>query len=327
MATKKQYDEDVDVLEMEEEKPEVLHIRLVNRKPSGFILDLNNTPAGSKGTEHYHELDAPLARFIPNVGYRRGVKEVVRNGKKQKIFYNEKIRYIKEQTEISFDTQQVLNLQPARASLEDKIKFDRGEFTVVNEGSFIGLFSYIKEAFYNKSNPDRSERANAIYEEVEVDKEIEGLNEYDLYLAEAIRFVAQFYQRGPKGYVYNEDKINALCDLFAVYADTMASRVTALNSLAKIDPETFVEKALKFEQTNATHVSHALSMGVIEISDDNTVSLASKNGKIVANLGPGKMTTAQKLEKLASLLETPDMKAAKEELMFELEFAKEQQLK
>lgn len=314
-----------DVMEMEEDKPEVLYIRLCDRRPSGFIQDMNGVPAGTKGTEHHHEFDSPVARFIPNFGMRKGIKEETRNGNKVKTAYNEPIRYIKDQTEISVERQALLNIQRSRAAKEDMIEIKRGEFSVVREGSWIGLFDFIKQAFYNKSNTDRSgSRATAIYEEVEMGKEEEGLNEYDIYLADAIKFIGKFYQKTGKGYIYKEDKINALCELFAVYAETMAGKVTALNGTAKLNPEKFMIKAIKFEQTAFANVTHALQLKVIQIKD-NLVYYTEKD-KIMMNLGSGYMRPDQQIERISELLETPDFKAAKEEFMFELDLAKEKQL-
>lgn len=313
-----------DVMELEEEKPEVLFIRLCDRRPSGFIQDMNGTPAGTKGTIHHHEFDSPVARFIPNFGFKRGVKEESRNGKKVKTPYNEPIRYIKEQTEISVERQQALGIQRSRSVKEDMIEIKRGEFSIAREGSFIGLFDYIKESFYNKSNKNRSTHATAIYEEVEVGKEEEGLNEYDLYLADAIKFVGKFYQRTAKGYSYNEGKIDALCELFAIFAETMAGKVTALNGIAKADPEKFMVKAIKFEQTAFANVAHAIQLKVIEIKD-NFVFYTGKD-KMIANLGTVYLSPDEQIERLSELLETPDFKAAKEEFMFELDVAKEEQL-
>jgi hypothetical protein len=317
---------DTDVLELDETietgEPEVMHIRLVDQRPSGFILD-----DGKRGTKEQTELTAPLMRFIPNFGYRRGVKFETdpRTGKKKETFYNEPIRYIKNQTEISVMIQDSLGIKPARASQEDKIMIRRGDFSVVNEGSFIGLFKFIKEAFYNVSNPNRSKAAKGIYEEVVIDKQEETINEYDAYLADAVNFVRKFYQRGPKGYIYNQEKINALADLFAIFAETPAGKITALNAIAKLDPKDFLERAEKYEQRNMTIIAHAISLGVLQIVD-NVVSYASKE-KVIMHLGSATMSKADQIAKIADLLETPDFTAAKEELLFEIELQKEKNLK
>lgn len=297
----------------------VLFIRLCDQRPSGFILD-----DGKRGTPDQTQLMAPLARFIPNFGYRQVEKEEIRNGKKVKTKIHEPIRYIKEQTEISADRQRELGIFRSRSAKEDLIEIRRGEFSVAREGSWIGLYDYIKEAFYNKSNPNRSQRATAIYEEILPGAKEQELNEYDMMLADAIKFIGKFYQRTAKGYSYREEKIDALCELFAVFAETPAGKITALNAMAKGDPKGFLEKAEKFEQTNLANVAHALQLNVIQIKD-GVVAYVDKD-KMIMHLGSAPMSSTAQIERIAELLETPDFTAAKEELLFELECAKEKQL-
>lgn len=297
----------------------VLFIRLCDQRPSGFILD-----DGKRGTPDQTQLTAPLARFIPNFGFRQSEKTEIRDGKKVTTKYNEPIRYIKEQMEISVERQQTLQIQRSRAAKEDMIEVRRGEFSVAREGSWIGLYDFLKQAFYNKSNPNRSQRASAIYEEILPGAKEQELNEYDMMLADAIKFIGKFYQRTAKGYSYREEKIDALCELFAVYAETFAGKITALNAMAKGDPKGFLEKAEKFEQTNLANVAHALQLNVIQVKD-GVVAYVDKE-KMIMHLGSAPMSSTAQIEKIAELLETPDFTAAKEELLFELDCAKEKQL-
>lgn len=318
----KKQEVDMEVEEME--NPPVLYIELEDRRPSGFIMDLDGRPAGSFGTEHFIELDAPLARFIPTSGFRRGTKKEIKNGKTVDLAYNEPIRYIKEQTEISVEKQKLLGIEPGRATKENLIEVKRGNFSVVREGSYIGLYDYLLDVFYNSSNPNRSERATKIYKVVELGKEEEDLNDYDIMMADALMLVKRFYQKTAKGYVYKEDKINTLCSLFEIYAETMSGKVTALNALAKADPKKFIHKAEKFLQMNMTFVAHALHLNVIRFND-NTVESVDRE-KIFANLGSQRLTNQEKIERFSELLETDDFKEAKEELMIELEIAQENAL-
>lgn len=325
MARKAELEDDVLVEdEAETGEPEVLFIRLVDRKKSGFIMDLNGEYAGSKGTQFYHELDSPTDRFIPNRGYRLGYKEEMVNGKKKRISYHEPIRYIKEQTEISVQVQTQLGIMPHRIGQEDMIRIHRGEFSVVNEGSFVGLVRYLRESFYNKSNPKRPATATAIYEVVEPGKEEEKINELDLYIADAISFIGKLYQKGPKGYTYKTDKIDTLCQMFFVFAETYAGKITALNAIAKRVPKEFMERAEKMENVGIANVVHALELNVIAFQG-NVVELVGRQ-KVVADLGAGNYTNDKKIDMLASLLATPDYKAINDEFLLELEIAKEKEL-
>lgn len=314
---KKEAEIGYDSIEVQEEAP-CMYIRLTDQRPSGFILD------GTRGTKDEQELTAPLARFIPNFGYRRGYKIEQKNGKPIRIPFNEPIRYIKEQTEISVLKQKELGIERNRATKEDLIEIKRGDFSVVREGSFIGLFDYIRDVFYNKNAEGRSARADVIYEIVDPGKNDEQLNDYDIEMADALQFVARFYQKTPKGYVYKEDKINSLCDLFQIFAETMPGKVTGLNALAKGDPGTFLLKAQKFEQINITLVAHALQLNVIRFNG-NVAEYVSKE-KIMANLGSEPLRHDMKIEKLAELLQSDDFKAINMEFLVELEAAKEKAL-
>ena len=305
-----------DTKELKKDKPQVIFIELVDRRPSGFIKD------GTRGTDWEEELDSPVAEFIPNFGYRRGVKEEMRDGKPHKVYFNEPIRYIKEQTVISVADQKKLGIEPHRASKEDKIIVERGKFSVVREGSFVGLYDYILDAFYNESNPNRSESAQAIYRVVDFDKEDEEINEMDFMIADATRLVQSLVQKiGEKQYKYQEEKINGLCQLFSIYAETPAGKVTGLMATAKRDPENFLKKATKFEQTKVIQITHALELSVIKF-EGNTVMYANKD-KVVATLGTGNISHAKKIEKLADLFGTPDFRAAYDEFQLELEVAQE----
>lgn len=301
-----------DTKELKKDKPPVIFIELCDRRPSGFIKD------GTKGTDWEEELDSPVAEFIPNFGYRRAKK--VENGKD--VFYNEPIRYIKEQTVISVAEQKKLGIEPHRASKEDKIIIERGNFSVVREGSFVGLYDYILEAFYNETNPNRSESAQALYRVIDFDKEDEEINELDFMIADATQFVQRLVQKvGEKQYKYQEEKIKGLCQLFAIFAETPAGMVTGLMAFAKKDPKTFLDKATKFEQTKMIQITHALELSVIKF-EGNTVQYAAKD-KIIATLGTGNMSHAKKIEKLADLFGTPELRAAYDEFQLELEVAKE----
>jgi len=303
--------------EVKEEKAPVLYIELFDRRGSGFILD-----DGNRGTQKQTEIDCPTAEFIPNFGFRRGVKKV--NGKE--VFYNEQIRYIKEQTEISVEKQKELGIVRSRAGKEDMIEVKKGSFTVAKEGSFIGLYDYLMESFYNADNPDRSSTATKIYRVIKLGEEEEGMNEDDILMADAIKLVAKFYQKvGKNKFTYNEEKINALCELFTIFAETMPGKIAALNGLAKIDPKTFLEKAAKFEQVTITEIAQALQLNVIQIKD-NVLQYVDKE-KIILSFGTAKLSREKQIEKAADLLHTPELKAAYEELQLELEIAQEKQLK
>ncbi len=336
MPKTKELEVGYDSVEVQDEKSPVLYIEVFDRRDSGFYLDSNGVPAGTRGTKFEMGIDCPTACFIPNVGYRKGYKPLIdrvtnkpvldEKGEIKMQAYHEPIRYIKHQTEISIEKQKALGIQPHRSAQEDMIEVKKGNMTIVKEGAHIPLYEYILEAFYNASNPDRSPGAAKIYKVVELGKEEEELNEEDILMADALKFVARFYQKTAKGkFTYNEEKINGLCELFAVFGETMSGKVLALNSLAKLDPSEFLKKAEKFEQVTITQITHALHLNVIRFKD-NVVEYVEKE-KVITSLGTAKMSHEKKIEKLADLLHTPELKAVYEELQLELEIAQEKSLK
>lgn len=306
-------DEEVDVLEAE--KPPMLFIELVDQGNSGFIQDdtINtNTPI---------QLRAPSVRFIPNTGYRRGKREVVKNGKTKIERFNEAIRYIKNEEIIVLADQKRLGIEPSPLHREDKIAIEKGFAVIVREGATIGLYDYILEAYYNDSNPDRSDRATPLYKIVELDKQAERINEDELIAADAVKFVGSLYEKmGKNVYRYNEDKIGAICEMLAIVAHTPATRIQALMSLAKQRPEWFMDRVTLLEQTTLTEVAHALELNVIRFNANVAEYVTSD--KILRALGPGKMSHDVKMGKLADWLRTSEGHEAYMQLKAEIEIAK-----
>jgi hypothetical protein len=278
-----------------DKKAPMIFVELVDQSNSGFIQD------GTENTNTPIELRAPGIRFIPNEGYRKGKKIV--NGKE--VAYNEKIRFIKNETVISYNEQRTLGIEPNPLPSVDKIPIEKGYATIVREGATMGLYDYIMEVFYNDSNPDRSEKATPIYRIVELDKQAELFNEDELIAADAVKFVGALYQKiGKNSYQYNEDKINAVCEMLSIFAETPATKIRALLAHAKQRPVWFLNKVTKLEQTTVTEVTHALELNVLRFSG-NTAEYCNKE-KIIKNFGVGKMTQDQKIIRLADYLRTQE---------------------
>lgn len=301
-------------------KPPMLFIELVDMGNSGFIQDdTANTPTPN-------QLRAPGVRFIPNEGFRRGKRVDMVAGKEKTVTFNERIRYIKNEEVISLAEQKRLGIEPSGLAREDKIAIERGYATIVREGSTIGLYDYIFDAYYNDSNPDRSEKASALYRVIQLDKQAELRNEDELIAADAIKYVGSLYERiGKNNYKYNEDKINAICEFLAVFAETPATRIQVLMSHAKQRPEWFLDKVTKLEQTTITDVTHALELNVIRFNA-NVAEYVDKE-KIVRSLGSGKMSQDVKISRLGDWLRTAEGHEAYMELKAEIESAKAKSVK
>lgn len=293
-----------DSLEVKKDTP-VIFIELTDRRSSGYILD------GTRDTKEEFELNSPTMRFIRNTGKRFN----------EQIGRVEDIRYIKGRDEISVDEQKQKGIIPNKAtSMEDLIGIKDGTFSVKREYPYIGLYDYLIQSFDNESNPHRPESKTAIYRVIELGKKEEKLNELSMMEADAVQLIGTLYQKvGDKKYRYNTDKINALCELFLVFAETEAGKIHGLMAHAKRNPENFLKKATRFEQTTITEIAHALELSVIKF-EGNTATYIHKD-KVIRNLGKGNISHDTKVQLLADFLRSPEGNAAYLELRAELEAA------
>ena len=301
------------------EKVPVIFVELCDQRPSGFILD------GTAGTKHEVELKAPLISYIPNEGFRRGKKTETVNGKKVETKYNEKIRYIKNEAEISFQKQRELGIEKNPQAREDKIIIEKGYLTVAREGASVGLYDFLLESYYNETNLERSEKATALYRVVELDKKVESENDDAEIEADAVSFVTSLRDKVGESYKYQETKIDVLCELFNVVAETYPVKIKTLISLARNNPKFFLDKAKKLSLQAVTEVTHGLQLLVIDFEENVAVYTTKK--KVIKNLGSGKYTHDQKVTMLADYFGTKEGFEAYNEFKAELELAKEKAIK
>lgn len=288
-----------------EEKVPIILIEVYDRRDSGYVRD------NTEGTKHEERLSGPSKLNIPNVSFRRRP-----DGKS-----NEKIRYIFGEDEISVEMQKKMGIEPNRIANTDKIVIENCSMSVAREGANIGLYDYITSTYYNATNPDRSDRATKLFNVVDVNKRQEEKNEIELVRHEAKSFVYTLQEKKGKEWVYQEERINALCELFQCYGELMSTKIELLSNQAAVDPKNFMNKVINFEQTISTHVAHALELNVIKF-EGNTAIYIGKN-KIIKNLGAGKIGRDQQIEQLAIYLRTKDGYEAMQELVAEVNHAKQ----
>jgi hypothetical protein len=292
---------------------EIGFFRLTDRKGSGFIQD------GTENTSNPIELRNPKVRYIPNEGYRMGTKVDPKTGKT--IRFHEKIRFIRGIPEISVEQQKLMGVEPNRQTKEDKIIITDGEAIVARDPGNEGLFDYLSQVFYNKS-AERSPKATEIFETVEPDKEAEQDNEFDHALADALIYLKPLSKKVGDGlYRYNEEKIDGLCSLFNVFAETHATRLTALTKFAKTVPLKFMQAVTLWEQITETEITHALKLSVIKF--DKNVAVYVNSEKVIKSLGTEKLSNDEKVSVLADWLRTSDGYEAYNELKAHIELAKE----
>jgi hypothetical protein len=298
----------------DKDAPEVMFIELCDLKSSGFIQD------GTENTSNPIEIKYPSVKFIPNVGYRRGVKKEIRGGKEVETFYNEQIRFIRNETEISVQRQKELGIEPSPKM--DKIIIEKGVAVVERDANNIGLYDFLHDVYYNKSVPNRSQKATAIFQIIEKDERAEEDLDYDTALADAMVYLTKLSQKvGDKLYKYDEDKIDGLCSLFTVFSDTPATKLRSLIAFAKTTPLRFMQAVTLWEQITETEITQALNLNVIGF--DANVALYKNKDKVIKSLGVEKMKQAEKISKLADWFKTSDGNEAYTEFRVELEAAKQ----
>lgn len=292
------------------EKLETIFLELVEKRNSGFVKQ------GTEGTPFHEELNCPNIRWIPNSGFKAVEEE--QNGKIVTVY--KEIRWIKNCNTIEKDEQERRGIKSQ--PFEDKIPFEKGFATVVRNGSTISLYDYLKDVFYNESSKNRPETADAIYKVMEIDKKAEEIDESDIEMADAIKLVASLRTKiGSKDsitYKYNEDRLNALCIVCVVHADSPATQFHALMSLAKARSKWFLDLVVKFEQTILTEVTHAVELEIIRF-DGNTVF---DGDKVLKNLGTGNLSRDTKIERFSDFLKTNEGNPILTELRAKIEVAK-----
>lgn len=303
--------------EVKKAKAPTMFIELCDQRDSGWILQ------GTQGTKDEVRLKTPSAEFIPNRGFRLVKAKNPDTGEDE--WQNEEIRYIKNRTVLSVSEQQRKGIFPAKNKLEDKIIIKGGNFSVTREGAYISLYDYLKDVFYNESNPNAPDSSKKIFRVVELGKKEEAINENKLAIAEATMFIGNLYTKQGNEYRYNEDKINALCQLFLVYAESPSGKINGLMAHAEKNPVVFLDKAMRLEQVAVMEIGHALELGVIKF--DKNIAKYSNKDKVIANLGTGNMKQDTKIGRLADLFNTDEFKAAYDEFKAELGAAKDTQFK
>ena len=269
------------------------------------------------GTQNPIVLIHPKNRVIQNESVVK-MKNV-----KGDAFVNVPTRYIYNQDIILKKEQETNNIQPNPRT--DKINFINGLITVPKNGAFVGLYEFLKQHAQNLTNPERIESLQPIFRELKPAEDAHEANFNEFLSTEAIGYIKEMVTvNKDKTYSYNEDRIDAICPLFGVVADSYEQKVTALIQVAKADPQTFLVKAKTVEQTMEIEVSHGIKLGVIAF-EGNTALYVGKNLKI--KTWPGRLAEEKKNQVLAQYFSSSDGKEAYELYKAELAAAKAESIK
>lgn len=310
--------------EVQEDEVPVIFVELYEKGESGFIKQ------GTEGTPFEERLQFPSRRYIPTEGMRKGVKKstALINGESKEVEtrYNEKIRWIANETEISVARQKELGIDWENGGRYNKIAIDKGYLTVAREGSGVGLYDYLTQVFYNVDAPGRSQNATKIFRIIQKDKEAEVYNESEMIAVDAVKYVGTLVTKVAEGqYKYNQEKLDGLCQIMNIWAETNATKIKALFVNAKDHPKDFMELVTIWENTTVTEVTQALKLKVLAF-DKNMVMYPAKD-KVAKSLGTENLKYDEKIARYADWLRTSDGHEAYLELKAELEAAQDKQLK
>lgn len=300
-----------------------LHLELLERRPSGFILD------GSKGTMNEIELNAPNKFWVPNSGFMCEIQEqevtVAGVKEKRQVKVNVPIRYIKNCNEIREVEQKKMGITPAFDKSEDMIVFDRSYANLAREGSGIALYDYLSNVFYNDQAPDRPITADPLFTVVRIDERANQIADDDEALVDAMKFILELREKVGKEYIFNEERIDTYCKALNTFADSYPQKFYSLMQITKANPKMVVSLLSKLEQITLTEINHALQLDVL-VFVNNTAQLKNPE-KIIFSAGTGRHTQEKLQGKLADYLKSPEGGSDYAELKARIEIAKENKMK
>lgn len=291
-----------------EEGVDVGVFMLLDQQPSGFIR---------KGTENMPNspmLTNPVARAIlRESAYRKD---------------NPKGGFTRVPTEYVFGAQYIEKSKlgdTPRNPVTDRIEFRQGMKVVVGEGANLNLLEYMRKDSRNETCDCSLPNVEKVYKEIFPEKVKEGVNEDEFYFGDALKFIRETFITGKdkKGYIYDDVRLRAFCNLFGIAAETAAGRVQALISTAKLNPQAFIKQSELFEQKIYLDISHGEQMGIIRF-DATNVSYVEKD-RILTTYS-AQFTADAKRKALASFFMSAEGREEYNIFLTELEFKSQQSL-
>lgn len=301
-----------------QKKPEILALELCDRRDSGFIQD------DTLDSPHKIRLNCSDISWIPNESYATFVEK---NEDGSETLVQKFIRYVANDRSIDAEDQEKRKVPYNRKSDAHKIHFKKGLFTLTKTPSTRALWEYMTSTYLNEDAPHRPDTADALFRVIKVDKKVEAINEDDAIRTEAKNLVYSLRKRdGKGGFIYEENKIDAYCNLIGSYgAESFPQKIAALAAWATARPLDFIKLISVFDNTITTEVAQALELRLI--SFEGGVASFSDGDKIIKPLGSEATTKDKKIEIVADFLKTPEGNEMLTELRARVEIAKQNKLK
>ena len=282
---------------------------LCDMKGSGFIKQ------GTEGTPYQEELRAPKLRRIPREGFR--MIEVDMDGQLTKI--TEPIVFIPNQREISAERLKSRGITVNNRDAQGRIAFLDGILAVSREGKFVSLYDYMEQVFYNEEAKDRPEHIEPIFRKINKEKKHELMFEDSNAEMDAVSYVRKLVKKSADGYVYEEDKIDSICEMINLFADSYAEKANGILMFARAQPVDFLEKVTKWENQIQMDVTQAFKLDVLTYTQDGLVKYAKK--EVVVKSFPDKPKKPEMLSRLADFFRSPEGNQSLTELRAEIEVA------
>lgn len=304
----------------EQSNPEVLVIERLNQQPSNFILD----GAASEDTDLPTNISAPNAWKIRNKCKIKVMEEYKGDdGKMHKREVYKNIRYIKGCDEIYVDRQKDMGIEPNPTV--DVIWVLNGKLTVVNSGSEIGLYKFLKAHEENVDNPDRPD--GAVNSFCEISTAVTATQDESILDDEikVLEYLSRLKTKTAGGkFEYNTDALEFLCSLFKLpkFDDGYQSEAwVAIATFAKENPTKFLKSIASQYAKIESEVSQAMSRGIINIDEKQEVAVFTLTSKVITEIS-NSLTNEERKEKLIDFLSNPLNRFYYDELTSELHNAK-----
>lgn len=299
----------------EQKAPNVLVIELVNQQPSSYVIDGG---AGEDSDLPTH-ISAPNARKIKNRCKIAYIDQSDGDDKGKTKYKN--LRYIKGSDVIEEEEQIKQNIKPNPS--QDTIWVLNGKLTVIESGSDIGLYKFLKNHENNIDNPNRPEGAVNIFEEIDTNVEAIAMESVFDEEMKILNYLSTLKTKvGKEQYEYNDDALTFLCSLFKLPPHDQkypAESWVSLVLYAKEFPKKFLNSMSNQKSLIEADVNQALSRGVVHIDEVKAFFEASK--KIVMNFPPN-LTSDEQKERLVDYMSNPKNRLYYDELRSQLHAVK-----
>lgn len=297
---------------MSESKYPIAIFELIQKgQGSGFIRD------DTKNTPNPMEIIFPKNRALINRSVVREESE-----KNPGTFINVPTRYIYGCELIREADQKKENVLPNPKM--DRIEFKNGLLTCAKDGATVGQYNWLKTHAQNLTNEKRLKHLDPIFKEIKPAETSHEINKNEFAIAEAVMYIRNLMTEKGGRFIFQEERVDAICNQFGIYADSYEAKIQALTAYAKHNPVFFLEESKKTEQIVLIQVQHGIKLKVIEFTG-NTAMYVKKDIKI--KTFSGNLSDEKKVNSLANYFQTVDGREAYELFAAELAAAKSDSLK